>query len=139
MKPIIFLDVDGVLNRYDTKERLGPYFGLDVRLVKRAQRLIADVDAEVVLSSTWRLHAELRSVVVARIPVIGLTPEIPNGSRGAEIAEWLGSHVNPEGGWRKHVVIDDDRDMVPGLTCFFTNPEFGLTEEVAERVRRYFA
>lgn len=141
MKPIIFLDIDGVLNHESTTERIQGYRGLDPELVERGVKLIADVGAEVVLSSTWRLFPHLRRAVDEVIPFIDVTPEIPNGSRGAEIHQWLTTNGGAAGSFRDphrlHVVLDDDRDMVSGLVCVFTDPRVGLTEDVADRVRRY--
>jgi hypothetical protein len=67
---IIFLDVDGVLNHYDTKHRVHPetaddmpqhlqvrgsgLIGMDPSCVKNLATLVEKTDAEVVLSSTWR-------------------------------------------------------------------------------------
>jgi hypothetical protein len=60
MRTCLFLDVDGVLNRSETKERLpSGHMGIDDVLAARlAQILDACPHAEIVISSTWRRKRE---------------------------------------------------------------------------------
>jgi predicted mannosyl-3-phosphoglycerate phosphatase (HAD superfamily) len=48
---IIFLDIDGVLNNYNT---LGEGLNWESNAVKILKRIIKETGAKVVLSSTWR-------------------------------------------------------------------------------------
>lgn len=125
---VIFLDCDGVLNNATTNARAGKWIGLDPVLLARFKALLARVDAKVVLSSTWRLIPELKAEVEAQIPIIDATPQV--GSRGLDIRTWLAFHPEVE----RYAIIDDDRDMEPGQTAFFTTFEHGLTEDVADAV-----
>ena len=52
---IIFLDIDGVLNCETTKERCGPYIGIDQEKVKLLKQLVDQTKAYLVLISTWKL------------------------------------------------------------------------------------
>jgi hypothetical protein len=126
---VIFLDIDGVLNREQTTERIGEYVGLDEDLVRRFLRVVRQTGADVVLTSTWRLEPEMRTVVESRIKLKGVTDNHA-GPRGAQIARWLAAHRDYE----RHAVLDDSRDMVDGLTTFFTEPRIGLTQSIAEAV-----
>lgn len=132
---VIFLDIDGVLNTRHTLERAGRFVGLDHMLVARFNSLLMLIgDAKVVLSCTWRLTPELRHAVAEQIPLYDDTDHQP-GTRGQQIERWLAVH--PE--VTKHAVIDDDRDMVPGLVCFFTDNKWerGLTMEIVASVWQY--
>ena len=51
---LIFLDVDGVLNKATTKERIEGYIFVEDEKIRLLWRLIAATGARVVLSSTWR-------------------------------------------------------------------------------------
>lgn len=51
---VIFLDVDGVLNRFCTKETIEGYLGIEDQFVQRLKELIEATEAKVVLTSTWR-------------------------------------------------------------------------------------
>lgn len=51
---IIFLDVDGVLNCYDTIARCGPYVGIDEEKVKLLKEIVIKTKAYLVLISTWK-------------------------------------------------------------------------------------
>lgn len=55
MKVIVFLDVDGVLNSYDTQEN-GPSgcVGIEDRYVRQLGEIVHRWDAEIILTSTWK-------------------------------------------------------------------------------------
>lgn len=112
---VLFLDIDGVLNKHTTKERY-PYppwegmVGLDAAIVEKYLDWRKYKDISVVLSSSWRLHPETFDYLNNNgIFWSDLTPrEISwrNGNskqRGAEIAAWLKQH--PE---TTHYAILDD-------------------------------
>ncbi len=141
--PIIFLDVDGVLNscrwfrvrgKPTTKGPLGVH-DLDPHAVRRLNRIIDRTGARVVVSSVWRLTrsvAQLQEVLEARGfrgNVVGKTPQFGR-FRGHEIQAWLFDH--PEIG--RFVIIDDDCDMahlMPRLVC--THFRVGLTNTHVDR------
>lgn len=61
---VIFLDVDGVLNCFETFKRVKEEFEktgkrsleIDERMVERLARIVKETGAEVVLSSSWRAY-----------------------------------------------------------------------------------
>lgn len=124
---VLFLDIDGVLNRVGTKERCGHFLGVDRKLsTKLLAWLKAVGDVKIVLSSTWRKHPEMwQHLKDAGIEWIGMTPDL--GSRGFEIEVWLASN-DPIEDW---AILDD-------LTCFLPhqkprhvcpNPDIGITDD----------
>lgn len=141
MKPIIFLDFDGVFNSVETAIAWGNPDKLDPRAVGLVQSLTENTDAEVVISSTWRKLMTLQDIqqhlrahggnsLAAR--VVATTPSVKgNVVRGIEIAQWLTA-------WRPvytpYVIIDDDSDMLDSqLPHFVQVPNyrgFGLPEYV---------
>jgi hypothetical protein len=116
-KPVIFLDIDGVLNneRWAKKmfslTRETAAWELDPANIDALNRLIDKVDADIVVSSCWRVREDLADVLVVwGLPrPIGRTPRLPGASRGEEIAAWLLGHPDVE----QFVIIDDDDDMLP--------------------------
>jgi uncharacterized protein YaaR (DUF327 family) len=124
---IIFLDIDGVLNNYNT---LGERLSWESDSVKILNRIIKETGAEIVLSSTWRKLKSYRNIIKndMKINYIGKTPSLYK-KRGIEIQTWLDE--NP--GVEKFVILDDDSDMehlMPHLLQ--TDGEFGLTNEIAD-------
>ena len=102
--PLLFLDVDGVLNSVSQT----PGLALDPVLVARCARLIATAGASVVLTSTWRCDAEATGLVRRALsaelgghdPIVGITPSIAalaprypvdrvHSTRCDEIALWI--------------------------------------------------
>ena len=52
---VIFLDIDGVLNRAATKQRVdGYYMGVDPVLARRLAGVVRQTNAVIVLTSTWK-------------------------------------------------------------------------------------
>jgi hypothetical protein len=140
MDKIIFLDIDGCLNCRTTKERHGPFLGIDQKLVKIFNQIIKKTGAKVVLSSTWRLSEDWLDTMIdngLQCMFLGRTPhfggEYRGNTRGLEIQKWL-SDYNKE---VKFCVIDDDNDMLPDQKLFQTSFETGLTEEIAKNIISY--
>ena len=53
---LIFLDIDGVLNCETTKERCGPYIGIEQEKVKLLKELVDKTGAYLILISTWKYY-----------------------------------------------------------------------------------
>ena len=128
---VIFLDVDGVLctplsfrlNRLRRlpaeRQRFDPVSLFWLRWLARRS------GAEVVLSSSWRdtflmmddpfCRAYLQNLFTRLrqngTPLADVTPMIPRGGKGAEIAAWLGCSA-----CRRFVILDDN-------DCFSGHPE----------------
>lgn len=149
MRGVIFLDIDGVLNR--TVD--ATHIRVDADLVERLRRLVEDTNAFIVLSTFWRHFQEYITYILSRhgIPaeaVIGRTPGISHAfslssssadaanyaNRAAEIRAWLDEHPNVT-----RFVIIDDRSSASNdsLAEHFVQTEVskGLTDLDVERCR----
>ncbi len=153
MKKYIFLDIDGVIATPESIEN-----GL-WGLVDSKQDLLGDIikhtNADIVLSSSWRLHTvedtihhmnakgfrysdEIVGVTIRAYQYIkGVHLSIP---RGVEIKQWLDVNVHKQNGmWQKkeigidynYVILDDDNDMLltQGPHFLRCKSEEGLTED----------
>lgn len=148
---IIFLDVDGVLNYSGCRERTpqGYYFVCDDRL-ERLAAIIAQTDAKVVLSSSWRkgyydaeggdMTPDAKDFFLLRdklleydIAIIGYTPMFQTPYRGSEILYWL-EHEGTGYDIESILILDDDKDMSP-LTDFLVRTSFfdGLQPKDVEK------
>ena len=152
---LVFLDVDGVLNR---TPRSSAYSGSDPTLetacVAQLVRLCRTVRDDgtlvrrIVVSSTWRasrlLMASLWSALAdagieAPIPIVGTTPHLGFHERAAEILAWLdqlraGGHGSgPMQAWSGRWVVLDDMDLRSDVRLgghfVWVDPEFGLTAD----------
>lgn len=108
---IIFLDIDGVLNNMDSYPAT-----IEDMLIFKLKNIIIDTNAEIVLSSDWRLDNNLKNIIETRfklsnIPILGCTPELPTETRGKEIDAWLNEHKD----WsiENFIILDDRDDMDP--------------------------
>lgn len=128
---VLFLDIDGVLNHGD-----GGIFFEDEK-VRILNKILATTDANLVVTSTWRLGAtpeEMDEVLASQgvLPgrVIGVTPYLDD-QRGREIQEWLKTwtsryHIE------KIVILDDRSDLAPLDNALIrTSKTIGLTEQEA--------
>lgn len=139
MRPIIFLDFDGVLNSLRSTLAHGGAGAhqFDAVAVNLVARLAGAANAHVVVSSAWRIGqdvgdlkrilGEYSTTLAGR--VIGKTPQFGK-CRGAEIAVWLNSNPNEHNG--QFVIIDDDSDMLDGQLSRFVQTKhrdgFGVPE-----------
>lgn len=144
MRPLIFLDFDGVIVIPPNWKEANP------DCIDRLNKITDATGAEIVISSSWRSHTnptaeeDLRKWGVTA-PLIGRTPRLesrlPNSAiyiartRGEEIMRWLLDHP---GEYEKILIIDDSRDMGPLLPhLLLTEFETGLTDShVQEAIRR---
>lgn len=153
-KKIIFLDIDGVLNsenhflaRYGligSSQELNPKHSagdmIDVTSVGILNYIIKKTDADIVISSSWRCHAddkkgndELQDILKERgliKPFIDVTPFTRDRIRGNEIQIWLDNHKDEV---ENYVIFDDDSDMLDSQQDNFiqTNEWYGLTAKDA--------
>eukprot|EP00435_Cladocopium_sp_Y103_P071558 s649_g37.t2 len=137
---VIFLDIDGVLNR----TRAATHIRLDEDLMLLLKDFVHQSDAHIVLSTYWRHFTEYIRYVLTRydIPgwkVLGATPGLGHlqgscfddkvyASRSEEICAWLQDHPTVS-----HFVILDDRRTAGfgALAPHFVHcrSELGLTKE----------
>lgn len=148
---VVFLDIDGVLNRNGTRERCGIYVGVDGILVRRFLDWMAkNPDIHIVLSSAWRMYPapkfkHWKHLNDAGIHWIGITSRLHSRSegevwvskvRGDEIQQYLDEH--PE--ITNYAIIDDGADMLPSQLSHFvhTDADRGLTEADVEKLDAIF-
>lgn len=137
---VLFLDVDGVLNRCGKSAQ-----GLETDKCEMLARIVAAANPVIVVSSTWRISdrsmERLKKLFIeigARFG--GITPyhndRTEGGlyiakARGNEIQEWMDENGTPE----RFVILDDDSDMGHLLPHLIKTQSFtGLTEEITQRV-----
>lgn len=151
-KPVVFLDVDGVLH---------PFNGANSTIFHKScmqilKRIISETNAEIVLSSSWRNFASMRNRLQANLHEYGLdfnrwvepdsasyTSESVSGQKMSKILSFVLAHNPPE--W----VVLDDEDLVAvsgtdpasvmvqlfGSRFVKTDPSVGLTPVDAEKVK----
>jgi hypothetical protein len=74
MQQVLFLDIDGTLNRFgdedgkgSTTERFDGLLGLDAQLLQIYKAMLSRIDVTIVLSSSWRLSRDRISDATRRI------------------------------------------------------------------------
>lgn len=131
---VLFLDIDGVLNRRGTRERCGGFIGVDRELSNRLLKWLRESDVKIVLSSTWRRHPEMHPHLMrAGIEWIDTTPYL-GVARGHEIQHWLDQN---EGKVTHYAILDDDSDMLDFQMHRFvqTQNHVGLQDEHIEKLK----
>lgn len=130
VKPVVFLDFDGVIcspRAFVAQE--GRWFG-EHRALRWADQVACDLvrlllekhSAWLVVSSTWRGSRQQCDKVLGRYRLSRFlhadwrTGEDENRFRGNEIAEWLAEHGNPP-----FIILDDDSDMTPEQMPWLVN------------------
>lgn len=129
---IIFLDIDGVLNRFGGQ--CGPILA-HPDCVKHFNRIVIETDAKVVVISNWRhlvlnghmdrlgFEQMLRSHGI-HCSVLDVTTDEVDG-RGWQIREWLSGKYDVIESW---VVLEDSPDMLMmGMPIVVTKGNVGLT------------
>ena len=162
VRPIVFLDVDGVLNRHSTKPNAGVrecvlqreysltrHQGVvEEAVVAAFARMLAATNAQIVVSSSWRegVASAVAFADAIGLPPLASSPDIihrdwrtgwkPSSYRFHEIGWWLDDHKR----CTNYVVIDD-HDFIPPdwkrpspARFVKTNPERGLTNADLNRV-----
>lgn len=153
MKKILFLDFDGVLVTDRGQQSLLSTGGtlrddhgalFDPECVECLKEIIDATDAEIVVTSTWKMEMGLDGIRQMwrdrDLPgnVIGVTPDIDPIHRGDEIAAWLNSY----GEDCRYAIIDDTpftdffrEEQLPHL--FKVDERVGITEVTARQVIAY--
>ncbi|MBQ7969074.1 MAG: hypothetical protein IJ292_04560 [Clostridia bacterium] len=130
---VIFLDVDGVLNSLDTKERIEGYIFVSDDKIELLKEIVDQTGAKVVLSSTWRrgwyckehidhpnesdrqdirmFDALCEKLHEFNIGLLDYTDDF--GLRGQEIDAWLNNWTGEP--IESYVILDDmsGRDIRP--------------------------
>ena len=140
MKKIIFLDIDGVLvtdrgqkSQLATNGTLRDEHGalFDPLSVESLRQIIDSTDAEIVVTSTWKMEMGLEGIrqmwFDRDLPgkVVGVTPDIDPIHRGDEIAAWLDTC----GEDCRYAIIDDTP-----FTDFFREEQHKYLFKVDERI-----
>lgn len=153
-KPILFLDIDGVLNSQEwfmmRSSRGEEGDDIDPSAVALLNQILERSSCLIVISSTWRIFHSIEEI--SKIlrdrgfaypgSIISSTPDLSKkehgplwkpAQRGDEIVEWRSSHghVGP------FAVLDDDGDMDAVIDHFVqtSNPTGLLEEHVADVLR----
>jgi len=148
---VIFLDVDGVLCNFrsqtfdfedgdtslmycagDDNAEMIPTPPIERRCMTSLKWLMQKANAHVVVSSSWRLDAELRGFLLQAVEEMGLdracvlgdTPSLAGRGRGEEIKAWLEAHVDRVSGG--YVVLDDGHQE--SCEAFLEKERFVLTQ-----------
>ena len=130
---VIFLDIDGVLNRTDRKPSKKARV-VEPELLARFKELVDASGATVVLASTWRHDpGALQDARRLGIPFNDVLPDLRPDSRAKEVEVWLRTH----GHSGRIAIIDDDDDGYGRLPLFQPSPTQGLTPKVADAVLSY--
>ena len=164
-QPIIFLDIDGVLNseifygerhlRFESGEisrddENHSKNNIDTKVIGYLNSLCQQIDAVVVISSTWRSGETVESMqnifneVGATFKIISLTP-YTGYERGTEISKWLKDNIKPETygchsfDFKNYIIIDDDEDMLlKQQNHFFKIDNYtGLTPTICNEIRKF--
>ena len=137
---ILFLDVDGVLNRCGKSATR-----LESDLIDNLVHIVEQTDCRIVVSSTWRWMpgpmAELTRALEDRgLTIFSTTPVHQIRSqggvylssvRGEEIQAWMDEHGTP----KRFCIVDDDGDMAHLKSALVQTKSFeGLTLHHANRV-----
>lgn len=134
---VIFLDMDGVMNSLRSLS-----FGelVDMECARHVRRIPNHADADIVLSSAWRIGNNTHTIREMLYPmglyrVIGRTCDnIGKYNRGEEIQAWI-----DEFGCPNYVILDDSEDMTPyQVEHHFINTDglVGMTEQDSTRAIR---
>lgn len=144
MRRILFLDVDGVLNRtgYRPRASTGLRSWIEPELARRLSEVLRAIGADIVMSSDWRLNRtidQLREELAAAAiegSLVDVTPELAGKPRWREIEAWLlANDVARESA----VIVDDIFDMGDLAPRFVrASPLTGLDDEAARAIRALF-
>ena len=134
---IIFLDIDGVLNK---KSQWKNMFSLDDVCIKEFCIFAKKINAKIVLTSTWKngfveSKSKNNSLQIQKLEIyftsygleiIGCTPTLPGRTRDKEIERYI--YLNNVS---EYLVVDDDRLLFEKVnkSFYFINPLKGFTSK----------
>lgn len=163
-KTVIFLDIDGVLNRPETPNKISGHKGVESSLIWKLREIVKFLDADIVLSSSWKHYWDKSLIndgvdnwkgrspkrfgryLNIRLGKYGLkiadkTEEIHWAYRADEILNYLKEHPEIE----RFIILDDEdfqwKDA--GLEKHWVNTarydeEYGIREEgITDEVVEY--
>ena len=131
----IFLDIDGLLN-FDEDEsgKEHPIFGVpfDIDCVKVLNKILLATDAEIILTSDWRIHFDYDLKLLDKLfkrnkvikSPIDTTPDY-NGQRSKEIFTYVYNHSYI----KSFLILDDMRLSCCSMRFLKIDKKLGLTEE----------
>lgn len=141
---IIFLDFDGVLNRFFENNNL---YTLDSSLVNRLYDTVKEIDARIVFTTSWRLlekekfvdklkeiHAEKLLEFAFEDDMFTHSSRTKIPDRGSEVADWLMVHKDVD----NYLIIDDNSDFHPDQHLLLIIPEIGFSALDALYVQVFF-
>jgi hypothetical protein len=157
---IVFLDIDGVLNSdlWDmTKTNKADDFPndqFDPKAVALFNDLIKTIDAQIVLTSTWRLIYDIEQIntifkqVGIHREVLDYTPNLNAGNghlvRGNEVLRWcIDNKQNikiPHLTYKDYLILDDNPDYLLSQADRFirTDKRTGLTTQLVQEILKKF-
>nr|DAN37931.1 MAG TPA: HAD domain protein [Caudoviricetes sp.] len=141
---IIFLDFDGVLNRFhcETTE----LYRLEKDIVQIFIDTVKEVNAKIVVSSSWRRHGKEfivntlkkknASELLNYFHEDSICPEDNKEAfRGNEINLWLKNHQDEN---IKYLILDDESDFFENQPRLQIIPDIGFSDIDALFVKAYF-
>lgn len=135
---VLFLDIDGVINRFKYYDDGKLNNELDEDCIKRLSNIIESTNCKIVISSTWKASPHLMDILeddlFPHLPagcVAGCTKtHIPQVQRETEIREYLAEHKDEI---ENYVIVDDYdfelKSFLNGGHCVITDALDGLTTE----------
>lgn len=158
---ILFLDIDGVLNNHTSGTMYlsgsDEHYGIDENNVQQLLRILRNTDCQIVWSTNWRNHPDdwswgnekhqyhspfpaLRKRFKNFVHKDSEAPHTDGADKAYDIACWIQNHRKElENGCI--VILDDmsnQRLDVYGSCFKKTDPNFGLTEMMADQIIKFF-
>lgn len=133
LRPIVFLDVDGVLAHRGSNDQLDP------SCIARLDRLVVRTTARVMLTSAWRDRYGLAGTEQRLVDagfcgrLTGAIPSLPGRSRSEEIQAYLSTISRAV-----RFVILDSASVTRDLHAYHVQvgPRVGLTDDDVARAER---
>jgi hypothetical protein len=143
---VLFLDVDGVLHPTTVKH---PRQQFKAECMALLREVVEQTGATIVLSTMWRLHAEAREHLSAKLAEHGCpqfvsrTRDIAQWQRQREILAWVNKHRPVTwvavDDWPLHETAGCPRESAEMNGHFVqTRPRHGLQRDRAERIKLLF-
>lgn len=119
MRSVIFFAVDNVLNCHTTRETVGGYRGIEKQKVALLKKLVDAMDAQLVLTSSWRGNLtkackggpdQIGRYLIKKLEEYGLkifetTPDFGRLLRAKEVRNWIVTRKNIP--VDRFVILDD--------------------------------